>query len=215
MALDVDPRPQEFYDPYRFDNNVEKWQVWIRDIKKNLKFDYTDLEEAFRDPCFKSHKDVMAELRRVLLASGNLHKNIQPNQLFQADFDKNCFVELPPSMHWRITLWQKDGAFNDKRARARPTRMCLKCRRRSLAIMSIAARPHRGHFLSNNATAAVTRVTSSVFAVIQDDRGKNAEGRNSACVPSPSSTWRSSKQDRRNKDLDRKRDRPLPLRRGR
>jgi hypothetical protein len=35
---------KEIFDPHRFDDNVEKWKDWIREAKKNLKVDYTDME---------------------------------------------------------------------------------------------------------------------------------------------------------------------------
>ena len=71
----------------------------------------------------------MADFRRVFTASGNPHKNTQPNQLFQADLDKDCLVDelfkrtptvdaLARLVSARITLWQKDKAFNDKRYEA-------------------------------------------------------------------------------------------------
>ena len=73
----------------------------------------------------------MADFRRVFTASGNPHKNTQPNQLFQADLDKDCLVDelfkrtptvnaLARLVSARIVLWQKDKAFNDKHYEANP-----------------------------------------------------------------------------------------------
>jgi len=134
---------REIYDPHRFDESVEKWRAWIREIRKNLRVDYNDLEGLrttyaeglaaalvdFQEPPAEYHKDIMNDLRRVLTASGNPHKNTQPNQLFQADLDKDCLVDelfkrtptvdaLARLVSARITLWQKDKAFNDKRYEA-------------------------------------------------------------------------------------------------
>ena len=94
---------REIYDPHRFDDSVDKWRVWIREIRTNLRVDYNDLKGLrttyaaalvdFQEPPSDYHKDIMTDLRRVLTASGNPHKNTQPNQLFQADHDKDCLVD--------------------------------------------------------------------------------------------------------------------------
>ena len=105
--------------------------------------DYNDLEGFrnagglaaalvdFQEPPADYHKDILTDLRRILTASGNPHKNTQPNQLFQADLDKDCLVDelfkrtptvdvLARLMSARITLWQKDKAFNVKRYETNP-----------------------------------------------------------------------------------------------
>ena len=131
---------REIYDPHRFDDSVDKWRGWIRETRKALKVDYNNLEAFrktyagglaaalvdFQEPPADYHKEILADLRRILTASGNPHKNTQPNQLFQADLDKDCLVDqsfkhtptvdaLARLVSARITLWQKDKAFNDKR----------------------------------------------------------------------------------------------------
>ena len=105
-----------------------------------MKVDYKDLEGFrttyagglaaalvnFQEPPVEFHKDIMNDLRRVLTASGNPYKNTQPNQLFQADLERDCLVdesfkhtptvkELARIVSARITSWQKDKTFNDKR----------------------------------------------------------------------------------------------------
>ena len=98
---------REIYDPHRFDDSVEKCRGWIRETRKALKVDYNDLEAFrttyagglaaalvdFQEPPADYHKEILADLRRVLTASGNPFKNTQPNQLFQADLDKDCLVD--------------------------------------------------------------------------------------------------------------------------
>ena len=59
----------------------------------------------YQEPPSEYHKDIMNDLRRVLTASENPHKNTQPNQLFQVDLDKDCLVDelfkrTLPLMHW-------------------------------------------------------------------------------------------------------------------
>jgi hypothetical protein len=131
---------KEIFDPHRFDDNVEKWKDWIREAKKNLKVDYTDMEGFrtryagglaaalvdFNEPPSESHKTIMGDLQRILTASGNPHRNNSPNLLFQADLDKDCAADeaykrsptvdaLARLVSARITRWQKDKAYNDKR----------------------------------------------------------------------------------------------------
>ena len=77
---------REIYDPHHFDDSVEKWRAWVREIRKNLRVDYNDLESLrttyaggglaavlgdFQEPPPEYHKDILADLRRVLTASGN------------------------------------------------------------------------------------------------------------------------------------------------
>ena len=126
---------REIYDPHRFDDSVDKWRGWIRETRKYLKVDYNDLEGLrttyagglaaalvdFQEPPSDYHKDIMTDLCRVLTASGNPYKNTQPNQLFQADLDKDCLVdELFKRTPTVDALARKDKAFNDKRYVANP-----------------------------------------------------------------------------------------------
>ena len=130
----------EIYDPHRFNDSVDKWRGWIRETRKSLKVDYNDLEGFrktyagglaaalvdFQEPPADYYKDILIDLRRILTASGNPYKNTQPNQLFQADLEKDCLVDetfksaptvdgLARLVSARITSWQNDKAFNDKR----------------------------------------------------------------------------------------------------
>ena len=68
--------------------------MWVRNVVQKafyvlsyriLEITVAERNKSFQEPPFDYHKDIMTDLRRVLTASGNPHKNTQPKQLFQAD----------------------------------------------------------------------------------------------------------------------------------
>ena len=120
----------------------------------------------FQKPPAEYHKDIMNDLRRVLTASGNPHKNTQPNQLFQADLDKDCLVD---------ELFKRNPTVDAlaRLVRQVPVTTYPRLLPRSPVTMRIAAR-HPSWPLFRlptiDATAAVIRTTSVAIVVTRSSR---------------------------------------------
>ena len=87
---------KEVYDPHRFDTSADKWRHWIRTNKLNLHADYKNLEGFrskypdaltdaavdFGEPPAAQRKETIRDLKGILTAPENLHRDSRANNEF-------------------------------------------------------------------------------------------------------------------------------------
>ena len=131
---------KEGYDPHRFDTSSEKWRHWILTNKPNLHADYKNLEGFrskfpdaltdaavdFGEPPAAQRKEIMRDLKEILTAPGNLHRDTRANNEFQQALNRDCeedsAYQTEPSVKAlsrlasaRIIRWQEEKWASDRR----------------------------------------------------------------------------------------------------